>query len=167
MIPNRFKVIYEVTRKEILEHFKTKRLLYISIIFAAVFLIVAVFGKYLIGGGGDDEPTYEAGANEVLILMLAFTYLFPAILAIALGYDTIVGERTRRSLHLILSKPVDRSSIFIGKFLGAYLSIMFVYLIVGTVGYIVVIALSGDVPTINQVGLAYAAMGVVLLSVTN
>ena len=123
MIPNRFKIIYDVTRKEIFEHFKTKRLIVISIIFAIVFLIVAVFGRYLVGGGGD-EPAYEAGPNEVLILMLAFTGLFPPILAIALSYDTIVGERTRKSLHLIVSKPVDRSSIFIGKFLGAFLSIV-------------------------------------------
>ena len=164
MIPGRIRVIYEVFRKEISEHFKTKRLLIISIIFAVVFLIVAVWGNYIVGGGGDDEPAYEAGANDVLILMLSITSIFPPILAIALSYDTIVGERTRRSLHLILSKPVDRSSVFIGKFLGSFISIVIVYLIVCTLGYGLVVALSGKVPSLDEAGKAYAAIGIILFS---
>ncbi len=164
MIPNRFRIIYEVTRKEILEHFKTKRLLVIAIVFTAVFLIVAVLGNYLVGGAGGDEPAYEQGPNTVLLLMISFTALFPPIIAIALGYDSIVGERTRRSLHLILSKPVDRSSIFIGKFLSIFLSIVIIYLIVGTIGYILVIVLSGQIPSLEEVSRAYAAIGLILFS---
>ncbi len=164
MIPNRVQTIFDVTRKEISEHFKTKRLLVISIIFAAVMLIISIYGGYLVGGGDTDEPTYEGGANQVLALTLAFSTYFPPILAIALGYDTIVGERTRRSLHLVLSKPVDRSSVYLGKFLGAFLSIAMVYLVVGTVGYVIVIGLSGQVPSLTEVGRAYGAMGVILFS---
>ena len=42
MIPNRFKIIYDVTRKELLEHFKTLRLLVISVVFIIVFFIFMV-----------------------------------------------------------------------------------------------------------------------------
>jgi len=161
MIPNRFKIIYEVTRKELFEHFKTMRLLVISIIFVTVFFIIMGLGHYIVGG---DVPVYERGANEALGVLLAFASLFPPIIAIVLAYDVIVGERTRRSLHLVLSKPVDRSSIFTGKFLGAFLSISIVYLIVCTVGYIVVIIFSGKVPNLNEVGRAYGAIGIILFS---
>ncbi|WP_455392553.1 ABC transporter permease subunit [[Eubacterium] cellulosolvens] len=164
MIPNRFRTIYDVTKKELFEHFKTLRLLIISIIFLIVFLIIAVYGGYIVGSANPDEPAYEAGANSVLAMVLAFTGIFPPILAIALSYDSIVGERTRRSLHLVLSKPVDRSSIYIGKFLATFLSITIVYLIVGTLGYIVVIGMSGRIPSLEQVGRAYAAIGVILFS---
>lgn len=164
MIPNRFKIIYDVTKKEIFEHFKTKRLLVISIVFTIVFLIIAVWGGYLVGSTDPDEPAYERGANNTLSMVLAFTGLFPPILAIALSYDSIVGERTRRSLHLLLSKPVDRSSIYIGKFLGTFLSIAVVYLVVSTIGYIVVIGMSGRIPSSEDVGRAYGAIGIILFS---
>ncbi len=163
MIPNRLRIIYEVTKKELFEHFKTMRLLVIAIIFTIVFLIVAVYGNYLVGGIGD-EPAYEEGPNTVLVMMLAISSLFPPILAIALSYDSIVGERTRRSLHLVLSKPVDRASIYIGKFLGSFLSIVIIYLVVGTIGYFLVIGLSGQIPSLKQVGNAYAAIGIILFS---
>ncbi len=164
MIPTKIKVISEVTRKEIIEHFKTKRLLVISIIFTIVFLIIAVYGGYLLSTSSPDAPAYEGGANNVLGLVLLFTGIFPPILAIALSYDSIVGERTRRSLHLIVSKPIDRSSIFIGKFLGSFLSIAIVYLIVTTIGYLVVIAISGKIPSIDDFGRAYAAIGIIIFS---
>jgi ABC-2 type transport system permease protein len=162
MIPSRFKVIFDVTKKEIFEHFKTMRLIVISIIFIIVFFIIMYVGHHLVGG---DVPVYKRGANEALSVLLAFSSLFPPILAVALGYDTIVGERTRRSLHLVLSKPVDRSSIYIGKFLGVFLSISFIYVVVCTIGYLVVIGASGKVPSSMDVGRAYAAIGILLLSV--
>jgi ABC-type transport system involved in multi-copper enzyme maturation permease subunit len=82
----------------------------------------------------------------------------------ALGYDTIVGERTRRSLHLLLSKPIDRHSVYIGKFLGAFLSIAIIYLTVATIGYVIVIGLSGIVPSMAEVGGAYGGIFIILMS---
>lgn len=165
MIPNMMNTIYSITKKEMLEHFKTKRLLILTIIFMILFFIIAIWGGYLMGSADPDEPIYESGANNVLLATLAFTgILFPGVLAIALSYDTIVGERTRRSLHLIISKPIDRSAIFIGKFLAAFLSIVIVYAIVGTIGYGLVIGISGNIPSLEEVGRAYAAIGLVLFS---
>ena len=161
MIPNRLQIIYDVTRKEILEHFKTLRLLVITIVFIIVFFVFLVGGHYLASGS---EPWYKIHPNYALANLLGVSSLFPPILAIALGYDTIVGERTRRSLHLILSKPVDRSSVYIGKFLGAFLSIALIYLIVGSVGYIIVISASGKIPSAMEVGRAYGGIGIILFS---
>jgi ABC-type transport system involved in multi-copper enzyme maturation permease subunit len=161
MIPNRFKIIYDVTRKELLEHFKTLRLLVISVVFIIVFFIFMVGGHYL---GGGAEPWYKIHPNDALANLLGVSSLFPPILAIALGYDTIVGERTRRSLHLIVSKPVDRSSIYIGKFLGAFISIAIIYLVVGSIGYLVVMSASGKIPNATEFGRAYGGIGVILFS---
>jgi ABC-type transport system involved in multi-copper enzyme maturation permease subunit len=127
-------------------------------------MIIAFYGKNIISGLQGAEAAYEAGPNEVMIYTLMFTGIFPPILAIALSYDTIVGERTRRSLHLVLSKPIDRSSVYIGKFLAAFLSIAIVYLVVVTIGYLIVIGLSNQTPSLNEVGRAYAAIGVVIFS---
>jgi ABC-2 type transport system permease protein len=163
MIPSRIQAIYEVTKKEMLEHFKTKRLIVIGIVFAAVFLIISVYGGILLGAANPEEHAYEQGSNAVLNMVLTFTNYFPVILAIALTYDTIVGERVRKSMYLLLSKPIDRDSVFIGKFLGSFISICLIYLIVISVGYSAVIGLSGIVPSMSDVVKAYEAIGIILL----
>jgi ABC-type transport system involved in multi-copper enzyme maturation permease subunit len=157
------KLIFVVTRKELLEHFKTKRLIVISLIFGCVFIIISIFGGLIVSGAETDELAYKQGANYALNLVLTFTSMFSPILAIALTFDTIVGERTRKSIELILSKPVSRYEIFIGKFFGAFLSIAIVYMVVVTIGYCIVIAISGRFPTVHDVGIAYSAVGLILL----
>jgi Cu-processing system permease protein len=44
-------------------------------------------------------------------------YLLPLI-ALLLGYDAIVGERERGSLELLLSMPITRLELLLGKFAG-------------------------------------------------
>jgi len=47
---------------------------------------------------------------------------------ILFAYDTIAGERERRTFQLILSNPVSRGQVLLGKFLGGYLSIVLPFL---------------------------------------
>src|SRR6185369_4501123 len=56
---------------------------------------------------------------DVTIVSLSslVTYLVPLI-ALLLGYDAIVGERERGSLELLLSMPITRFELLLGKFAG-------------------------------------------------
>jgi len=54
----------------------------------------------------------------VAMYFTAFVTLIVSILAIALGYDTISGEKEAGTLKLMLSFPVPRSSVVLGKALG-------------------------------------------------
>ncbi len=152
-----------IFKKEMREHFRTKRLVVIGAIFALVFIVISLYGGILSGRGGS-EPTFKAGANSVLGMVLTFTSFFPGLMAIVMSYTAIAGERSRKSLILILSKPVKRPAVFLGKFLSSYLAIVLVYLVVMTTGYICVVAASGRVPSAEEVARAYGAVGFVLMA---
>jgi len=158
------QTIWTVANKEMRIHFKTKRLLVIGIIFLAVFIIFSIWGGYLTSSD-QDEPSYEEGAENVMIMVLAFSSFFPPILAIALTYDSIVGERVNNSMYLLISKPVKKEAIYLGKFLGAWISIAMVYIGVMTIGYLIVIGLSGQIPSGMDVVMIYIAVFYILLGV--
>ena len=164
MTQNFIQTIWTIANKEMRIHFKTKRLLVIGIIFLAVFIIFSVWGGYLTSSD-QDEPSYEEGAESVMIMVLGFSSFFPPILAIALTYDSIVGERVNKSMYLLISKPVKKEAIYLGKFLGAWISIAMVYIGVMTIGYLIVIGLSGQVPSGIDVAMVYVAVFYILLGV--
>ena len=116
MTQNILQTIWTIAIKEMRIHFKTRRLLVIGIIFAAVFIIFSVYGGYFTGSD-QDEPSYEEGAESVIILVLGFSSFFPPILAIALTYDSIVGERVNNSMYLLISKPVKKEAIYLHNLL--------------------------------------------------
>lgn len=152
-----------VFRKEMWEHFKTWRLIVIGGIFAFVFIVISLYGGILVGQG-NTQLSFKAGANSVLNLVLSFTGFFPGLMAIVISYTAIVGERSRKSLILLTSKPVKRPALFAGKFLSSYFAIVLVYMVVMTVGYIGVVAASGKVPSLEEVGRAYGAVAFVLFT---
>ena len=129
-----FPTVATVFRKEMWEHFRTWRLIVIGGIFAFVFIVISLYGGIL-SGGGSSELSFRGGANSVLALVLAFTSFFPGLMAIVIAYTSIVGERSRKSLILLVSKPVKRPALFLGKFLSSYFAIVLVYMVVMTVGY--------------------------------
>ena len=51
-------------------------------------------------------------------------YLVPLI-ALILGYDAIVGEREEGSLDLLLSMPLTRIELLLGKFVGLACALAF------------------------------------------
>ena len=159
--------VMTVFRKEMWEHFRTKRLIIIGAIFAFVFAVLALYGNYLEPdptGAGPRGYNFERGANAVLGTVLSFTSFFPGLMAIVISYTAIVGERAKKSLILLTSKPVKRPALFLGKFLSSYFAIVLVYLIVVTVGYLGCIAASGKVPSLEGFGRAYGAIAFVLLT---
>lgn len=157
------KTVYTVFRKEMWEHFKTWRLIVIGGIFAFVFIVISLYGGILVGQG-NTGLSFKLGANSVLALVLAFTSFFPGLMAIVISYTSIVGEKSKKSLILLTSKPVKRPALFAGKFLSSYFAIVLVYMVVMTVGYIGVVAASGKMPSAEEVGRAYGAVAFVLFA---
>jgi ABC-type transport system involved in multi-copper enzyme maturation permease subunit len=155
--------VITVFRKEMWEHFRTKRLIVIGAIFAFVYVLLALYGNILTGAGTSGY-NFERGANAVLTTVLAFTGFFPGLMAIVISYTAIVGERSRKSLILLTSKPVKRPALFLGKFLSSYFAIVLVYMVVMTVGFLGCVAASGKVPSLEEIGRAFGAMAFVLFT---
>jgi len=163
-VPSRFKIIYDIVRKELKEHFTTKRLVIFAVIFGVVFSVVAVYGN-IIGGGGNTDRTWEDGPNNTLKVVLNFSSFLPSIISIAMTYNAISGERGKKSLILLLSKPIDRSSVYIGKFLSSFLAVSIVYFLVMMVGYGISAGLYGKAVSAEEVGRAFGGIAIVLFGI--
>jgi ABC-type transport system involved in multi-copper enzyme maturation permease subunit len=67
-----------------------------------------------------------------------------SLLALLFSYDTISGEKEHGTLAQVLSNPVPRHNILLGKFLGGMMSIS-LPLMVGLLAGLIVVWFSGDV----------------------
>jgi Cu-processing system permease protein len=84
----------------------------VAVIFSLFALAIAYFGSAQQGAVG-----FRGIDVTIASLVSLVIYLVPLI-ALILGYDAIVGERERGSLELLLSMPITRFEILLGKYLG-------------------------------------------------
>ena len=80
---------------------------------SALMLLLAYIGLYIPEAVGDD-PTVSDGI-EVLSGVIGF--LIP-IVALVVGYLAIVGERETGSIRMVLSLPLKRWEVLVGKLVG-------------------------------------------------
>ena len=85
-----------------------------------------------------------AGFDQIIISLVSLSLYIIPLIALALGYDAIIGEKEDKTLDLILTLPVSRLQLFVGKFLGfgvvlafsIFLGFMITGMIIGaTVGF--------------------------------
>jgi len=113
------KQIVTVAQKEFWERIRNRWVLAVSIIFAAFALIIAYFGTAQQGAVG-----FSSIDMTIASLVSLAIYLIPLI-ALILGYDAIVGEREHGSLDLLLSLPITRLELLLGKFVGLSAALSF------------------------------------------
>lgn len=101
-----------IAAKEFRERIRNRWVLAVAVVFTLFSLVIAYFGAAQQGAVGfrGVEVTIASLASLVI-------YLVPLI-ALILGYDAIVGERERGSLDLLLSMPITRPELLLGKFTG-------------------------------------------------
>jgi len=98
--------------KEFRDRIRNRWVVAVGLIFALFALAIAYAG-----GAQQGEVGFQGIDVTIASLVSLVTYLVPLI-ALILGYDAIVGERERGSLELLLSMPITRFEILLGKFLG-------------------------------------------------
>ena len=74
-----------------------------------------------------------------------FIGVLMSFFAILFTFDAIAGERARGTLSLIMSNTISRGQVLLGKYLGAFLTLM-VPLIMGILISLLVILLFGNIP---------------------
>lgn len=101
-----------IARKAFMDGLRNRWLLSLSASFFALSLVLALFGSAASGrlamGAWQDSLSALATLAAVLI----------PLIAIQLSYDSFVGEREDGTLLLMLSYPLCRRQILLGKFLG-------------------------------------------------
>ncbi len=101
------RIIFVIAKNTFREAIRDK-ILYAIVGFAALFILSSLFVAQL--AHNDIIPVKSFGLTGI--------YVFGLIAAIFLGSSIIYKEIEKRTLYFILSKPVSRTQIIMGKFLG-------------------------------------------------
>jgi ABC-2 type transport system permease protein len=121
-----------IVRKELADHFGSARfLIIVSLIFMIAFL-----GAHLASQGIREALTaggqeYLAGRSFLLIFtatgaffpLTVFLALFGPLVGLVLGFDAINRERAQGTLSKILSQPIYRDEVILGKYLAGLVTV--------------------------------------------
>lgn len=152
-----FRVGRALAFHELRERTRDRWVLVISALFALLASAVGLYGR-------SAEGNAAAITGPSLVTLAS---LFVPLVALALGYDAIVGERERNTLGLLLSMPVARTEVIVGKFVGRALALC---LAVGLgLGAAMLAAAPGEARTLAALlgptmalGLAFVSVGLLV-----
>ncbi|VVN05614.1 putative ABC transporter permease protein NosY [Pseudomonas fluorescens] len=104
--------IWNMARKEFNDGLRNRWLLAISLLFA-----VLATGIAWLGAAASGQLGFTSVPATIASLASLATFLMPLI-ALLLAYDAIVGEDESGTLLLLLTYPLGRGHILLGKFIG-------------------------------------------------
>ena len=104
--------ILTIAAKEFRDRMRNRWVLAVALVFTVFSLVIAYFG-----GAQQGQVGFRSIEFTIASLVSLVIYLIPLI-ALLLGFDAIVGERERGSLDLLLSLPITRLELLLGKYLG-------------------------------------------------
>jgi len=111
--------IATIAGKEFWDRIRNRWVLAVALVFTAFAMVIAYFGAAQQGSVG-----FRSIDLTIASLVSLVIYLIPLI-ALVLGFDAIVGERERGSLDLLLSMPITRLELLLGKYLGLAAALTF------------------------------------------
>ncbi len=103
--------ILYIAKKEIMDNIRNKGFIVITGIFVSIAIISSLIGT--LGPSGQ----WADFKNTITWLMFFVQFIVP-IIGLMLGYASITGEIERGTMSALLSYPVTRLEIIIGKFIG-------------------------------------------------
>jgi Cu-processing system permease protein len=106
------KQIWNIARKEFSDGLRNRWLLAISLLFA-----VLAVGIAWLGAAASGQLGFTSIPATIASLASLATFLVPLI-ALLLAYDAIVGEDEGGTLMLLLTYPLGRGQLLLGKFVG-------------------------------------------------
>ncbi|WP_439492050.1 ABC transporter permease [Bosea sp. (in: a-proteobacteria)] len=112
-----------VARKEVQEGLRNRWVLATTLLLAALALTLTFLGS---------APTGTVGvrALDVVIVSLAsLTIFLLPLIALLISHDAVVGEMERGTMLLLLSYPIGRWQVLLGKFVGHLAILAFATLI--------------------------------------
>lgn len=114
-----FGQIAAIARKEFRDRLRSRWVLAVAVVLAVFALVIAYFGAAQQGAVGFKGIELTIASLTSLVI-----YLVPLI-ALILGYDAVIGERERGSLDLLLSLPLTKLELLLGKYLGLAAALTF------------------------------------------
>jgi len=126
------KILWIMAMKELRDGLRNRWIAAAIIVLGTLALALSLLGSAPTG-------SVKASAMDISVISLASlsVYLIPLI-ALMLSFDALVGEFERGTMMLLLTYPVKRWQVIIGKFLGHVL-ILFIAIFAGYGGAILIL----------------------------
>jgi Cu-processing system permease protein len=112
-----------VARKEIQEGLRNRWVLATTLLLAALALTLTFLGSAPTGNEG------VRALDVVIVSLSSLTIFLLPLIALLISHDAIVGEMERGTMLLLLSYPVGRWQVLLGKFVGHLAILAFATLI--------------------------------------
>ncbi|MGI9288984.1 MAG: ABC transporter permease subunit [Pseudomonadales bacterium] len=148
------KAVFLLARAEFQESLRNRWALSAIILLASLAFALALLGSAPMG----ETKVSPLNITTVSLSSLSI-YLIPLI-ALMLSFDTIVGERERGTLLLLLTYPVARWQVVVGKFAG-HIAILAVTILLGygsTGVYLLINTTSGAGDWLLYAGMMYSSL---------
>ncbi len=128
------KILWILAMKELRDGLRNRWIAAAIIVLGTLALALSLLGSAPTG-------SIKASPMDISVISLASlsVYLIPLI-ALMLSFDTLVGEFERGTMMLLLTYPVTRWQVIIGKFLG-HLMILFIAIFAGYGGAMLIMTL--------------------------
>jgi Cu-processing system permease protein len=106
------RLIHAIAAREFQDRIRNRWTLAVALVFTVFALAIAYFGAAQQGAVG------LRGVDVTIASLVSLVIYLVPLIALMLGYDAVVGERERGSLALLLSLPITRLELLLGKYLG-------------------------------------------------
>src|SRR5687767_8371019 len=113
-------IILTLFRKEISDALRNRWF----ILYAAAFTGLALLLSWLSLSGGGTGYSGFAGFGRTAASLVNLVLLVIPLMALTLGAGSLAGEQERGTLAYLLSQPVNRAEVLIGKYLGLAASLL-------------------------------------------
>ncbi|AGK57511.1 copper ABC transporter permease [Hyphomicrobium denitrificans 1NES1] len=106
------KNVFLIAGKEIQECLRNRWVVAMTLLLAALALSLTFLGSAPTGNVG------TAALDVVIVSLSSLTIFVVPLVALLISHDAIVGEMERGTMLLLLSYPVSRLQVLLGKFFG-------------------------------------------------
>lgn len=130
------KTMFTIAKKEFLDNIRNRWVILLTMLFV---ILIIVF-SYVAGAGSEDT---FGGMQTTVFGLLGISSMLIPLIAIILGFSTISGEAESGALYVVLSYPVRRIEVLLGKLLGLGSIISFSILVGFGFGGIIIAATVG------------------------
>ncbi len=116
--------IWTLLTKETRDGYRNRWVIMITLVMTALALTLSLLGS---------APTGTTSVSPLAVTVVSLSSLsifFIPLIALLLSYDSIVGEEERGTLTLLLTHPVSRTEVILGKFIG-HLFLLSVAIVIG------------------------------------
>lgn len=145
-----------LVRKELADHLKSKRFLILLLLigctsFASLYGAISGLSDAIQSDSNFIFLKLYTSSGSSIPSFMSFIALLGPIVGLALGFDAVNSERSNGTLNRLVSQPIYRDAIIVGKFLAGTIVIAIVIFSMGIALGAVGMAATGLVPEVEEV----------------